>query len=472
MCQSETASSIGTGNRAVDERAFDRVTRLFAIAGSRRDGLRALFGVGLIGLFADPSDAKKKRKKKRRKPCRGARPDKCGKACKNLATDPQNCGECGNTCDDGETCVNGACSCGEGRVICGGACVAGDCCDGDRGVTCAPGEHCCPEAGCRNRDTDPQTCGACGHACDDGESCVNGNCTCGEGRLVCGGECLEGNCCTGTTIETCQSSERCCNENGCKNLLIDADHCGECGNKCLEGETCENGLCVCGLGKIVCGDRCEKGDCCEICSAVTCPVGHTCCMPIGCRNLSDDPDHCGTCGIVCSGSSDFCTDSTCICKSNQVGDAACSGGKVCDKENGCQCPNLPTVPRGCGDCHVICPEDQPCGDDRCGCKEDQVSIEGSCQDCPPPPGIVLPGPDTVKVCDGDGREYCSCDGNCCAFENDCFIEYDRNHEPVREFCCESSGKFACGDQCCDDPACGQGCARQTARGGSYRRLGR
>ncbi|MGA2938821.1 MAG: hypothetical protein ABSF52_17225 [Syntrophobacteraceae bacterium] len=34
----------------------------------------------------------------------------CGKVCKNLGTDPQNCGACGNVCAAGMSCVSGACT--------------------------------------------------------------------------------------------------------------------------------------------------------------------------------------------------------------------------------------------------------------------------------------------------------------------------------------------------------------------------
>jgi hypothetical protein len=50
-------------------------------------------------------------------------------------------------------------------VIC--SCNGGGDCDG--------GQICC-SSGCKNPWSDEANCGACGHACGDGQTCMGGNC--------------------------------------------------------------------------------------------------------------------------------------------------------------------------------------------------------------------------------------------------------------------------------------------------------
>jgi hypothetical protein len=97
--------------------------------------------------------------------CRGPAPEDCTGSCVDLKSDKQNCGACGATCSWGANatlyplCEYGSCvfRCIEGFADCNGS--AEDYCE-------------------VNTDTDPNNCGACGHACDvvAGQACVHGRC--------------------------------------------------------------------------------------------------------------------------------------------------------------------------------------------------------------------------------------------------------------------------------------------------------
>lgn len=67
----------------------------------------------------------------------------CNGTCKDLGSDPANCGACGHSCLGPESCEHGQCTCRE--TLCSGVCVD---------VT-----------------TDPMNCGGCGVPCPQGLSC-------------------------------------------------------------------------------------------------------------------------------------------------------------------------------------------------------------------------------------------------------------------------------------------------------------
>src|SRR5207249_904985 len=107
------------------------------------------------------------------------------------------------------TCTNG---------VCGAVCRAGYAdCNGS------------PADGCEvSLLTDANHCGACGHRCPIGESCVSGHCTCGS------------------LDSDCPSGQVCCSQ-VCRSLQGDLNNCGACGNVCTAPANatavCSGGVC-------------------------------------------------------------------------------------------------------------------------------------------------------------------------------------------------------------------------------------
>lgn len=109
----------------------------------------------------------------------------CNDRCFDTSINPNHCGACGNRCDAGQICVRGRCetSCGTG------SCPQGlSCCASAENRCCQSFETCCP-GGCKALLSDRDNCGACGHACPIGQSCIGGACGCREGFKYCGDEC-------------------------------------------------------------------------------------------------------------------------------------------------------------------------------------------------------------------------------------------------------------------------------------------
>ena len=62
-----------------------------------------------------------------------------------------------------------------------------------------------------------------------------------------------GEICTGNGDVCCAGAE-CCPD-GCRDLNVDENNCGACGNACGAGTSCSNGYC-CPNGTRACGDVC------------------------------------------------------------------------------------------------------------------------------------------------------------------------------------------------------------------------
>ena len=128
---------------------------------------------------------------------------------------------------------------------------------------------------CVDLQTDPSHCGACGHACLTGGSCVAGSCVCAAGLTICGARCVRPGT-DGPECGICRPGLRVC-DGRCVNLRSDAQHCGACFARCrFEVESCIDGVCVCSETMLPsCGGRCidtrmsdaNCGACGRVCAA-------------------------------------------------------------------------------------------------------------------------------------------------------------------------------------------------------------
>ncbi len=144
--------------------------------------------------------------------------------CETDLTEPNNahCGACGNACTAGNDCIAYYDDNFDRVLRCG--CSQGTYCDDD-----GFGE-------CRDLNSDIDNCGACKNACPQfdtsGSAFQTGKATCKGG--ICGYACIDG-------WDDCDGL----NENGCEaNVRTSGDHCGRCGNPCLPGQPCVDGVCL------------------------------------------------------------------------------------------------------------------------------------------------------------------------------------------------------------------------------------
>ena len=278
-----------------------------------------------------------------------------GTTCADVQQDNNNCGGCGIVCSGGRSCQNGVCTCPDGRDDCPAGCVDtqsdnNNCggCDGHciGGTECQDGVCACPHTTdaicndqCVNLLFDDANCGACGNACAASEKCFLGRCGCSDpAQLDCDGQCIDGfsdrnncgqcgnvcpagqDCVGGQCQQQCDACQQRVNnvcvlkdpdkdtvcDGVCVDTRTDSNNCGSCGNICVGGDTCQNGVCTgggcpdqwhsCGVAypphvtNVCClnGSTCSIGErgasccgegtyACPNLDGYCCPAGYQCC---------------------------------------------------------------------------------------------------------------------------------------------------------------------------------------------------
>jgi hypothetical protein len=229
----------------------------------------------------------------------------------------------------------------------------------------------CPEGimycgavdGCRDLNSDPEHCGACGSSCNGG-SCVNGACetapppttTCEQGLTDCAGTCVNtatdpANC--GACGAACPAGNECavgvCQEPGappadncipqgltacagfCVDTTSDAANCGGCAVACAAGESCVGGVCQAAAAA----------------QATTCAAGETDCGGV-CVDLSSDLGNCGGCGVACPAETE-CAGGVCQAPAAA---AICPAGQIECTPGTCTDPLTDLL--NCGACGNVC----------------------------------------------------------------------------------------------------------------------
>jgi hypothetical protein len=259
----------------------------------------------------------------------------------NLNTDALHCGSCPNACafaNASASCVAGACQLG--------TCNAGwGNCDGNAAN------------GCETPLNTTGNCGACGTTCTNEHGATS--------------------CTGGVCVPTCASLWGNCDgnpNNGCEQTLSTLTSCGGCGAVCIR----PNATATCSTGT---------------CQIASCNTGYGSCDGIdsnGCEaNTQSSLSNCGTCGTVCSanGGNPTCALGACsiVCSTNW---GNCDGNA---QSNGCE-SNLLTDPNHCGNCTTVCSGSTPaCDNGTCSGSGPTVHSNGLGQTYIDPHPLGQPG---------------------------------------------------------------------------------
>jgi hypothetical protein len=160
----------------------------------------------------------------------------CNGFCRDLSTDPLNCGACGHPIPAGAVCYQGDLVCQDPES-----------------------DYCDNPPRCVDFQVDLFNCGACGIKAPTGGVCLNGTPQCTPGFHEDNGLC----CASG--MSNCGGS--------CVDLSVDLDNCGSCGVPAPSGGVCLGGVPQCTPGFDACNGSCVS--------------------------YSADPHNCGWCGHDC-----------------------------------------------------------------------------------------------------------------------------------------------------------------------------
>lgn len=350
-----------------------------------------------------------------------------GVGCVDVCENIERCGSCDIDCSAGsrplgDRCVDGQCLCGEAEESCLGDTFCSNVVDPTG-------------CGCLDLENDRTNCGACGNACDPGESCVDGSCACNG------------------TSDDCDADmgEVCCSDLGCMNLSTDTESCGACGNPCQPGEICERGRCAC-------SEDCEDGN---SCTEARCDFGR-------CRQMTRDTDDDGFCDEDCpdseTGRIGDCRDGDCDDTRAEVNPFA---RETCDTrwDDDCDGEANEVGARDCTD--YFRDEDGDSygtGAPRCLCEADGDYVATRGGDCEDFDETVNPGADEVCNSDDDDCDAATLNGadecadRCCGSPPSCQECCSSGQCPGARNICSS---FSCGcepgwSSCEDDCDCNTG----------------
>jgi hypothetical protein len=330
-----------------------------------------------------------------------------------------------DSCDPKVGCVSVAspAACSDGLACTTDSCKNDQCTNALQAYYCVIGGQCVP-AGAENP---ADTCSKCIPGAATGAwTYVGDGVACGLGKV-----CFNKACCD----HTAQCAGKQCGSDGCG---------GTCGT-CIQGYTCQQGLCKADPCIPACtGKQCGPNGCGGTCG--TCPAGQICAADGQCFCISDCAGKqcgdngcggsCGTCAPGYSCQQSLCKAGACVpaCAGKQCGPDGCGGvcgkcptGQICSADGQCFC-----IP----DC-----SGKQCGDNGCGGNCGVCSLGYSCQQ-----GLCKAGPCTPacigKECGDDG-----CGGSC--------GKCSSGHV------CTADGKCFCIPDCsgkqCGDNGCGGDC---------------
>jgi hypothetical protein len=312
--------------------------------------------------------------------CQGPVQKLCSGQCKNIVSDPANCGDCGKECIIGQSCVNGQCQCPSGQdSICNGVCTDTQ----NDALNCGVcGNRCtgvCAGAKCVQCTNDLQ-CPTTRPFCDNNNICVecksSADCRCKgpdcppDSGLSCKG---------GLCVEDCAPGETLCDRT-CVDTKTDNFNCGGCtgieDHICHGLSSCIGGQCQCPSGQTLCGNPAECvdlntnsncGDCGNNCNNSPNPIGSSC-QSSSCQCPADKPDVCGGLCVNKQTDNDHCGDLCLSCPTSlgqtcQNGSCQCPAGQEPDPVTGqCQnqCPSGQHFDSTTGKC-VQCTSNEQCG---------------------------------------------------------------------------------------------------------------
>jgi hypothetical protein len=303
-------------------------------------------------------------------------------------------GDPSNGCEVAVTTAN---DCGACKKACAGAHGSQRCSQGQCQVDkCDSGFDNCNASAADGCETDlaaPASCGSCGTSCVNLPNAASSSC----GGMGCEITCASGRAnCNGMTADGCEAS------------LSDANNCGSCGTNCNRLANVTSGLCTDGS-----------------CRGLTCRAGFGDCdgnAANGCEASLTTTDHCGACDQSCA-----LAHATADCSSGGCALAVCDAGFAdCDGNAANGCEASLASPEHCGTCGNVCSDGATCNNGSCsnaaaacsddsGCTAPLKCCDGHCTDtngvCFPWP--CIPGTDMNTHRNNCGACDALCVGWCC-----------------------------------------------------------